>query len=116
MVACVEFGVCVARGVRNRLMANRQVKILHVLDSLNVGGMERVVINVANGLDPARFAQAVCCISRAGAAAHMLRPEVKLFDLGKGDARAWLMPLRVARVIRAEKPDIVHTQSWAGVD
>ena len=97
-------------------MASRQIKILHVLDSLNVGGMERVVINVANGLDPARFAQSVCCISRAGAAAHTLRPEVKLFDLGKGDSRAWLMPLQVARVIRAEQPDIVHTQSWAGVD
>jgi hypothetical protein len=47
-------------------MSSKKLKILHVLDSLNVGGMERVVINVANGLDPARFDQAVCCISRLG--------------------------------------------------
>jgi len=98
------------------MKAGRKIKILHVLDSLNVGGMERVVINVANGLDPARFDQAVCCISRLGTAAHQLADHVGRFDLAKGDQRAWLMPLQVARVLRAEQPDIVHTQSWAGMD
>jgi len=116
MVAGPELGVCATCGARKCLMLSQPIKILHVLDSLNVGGMERVVINVANGLDPVRFAQSVCCISQRGAAAHTLRPEVKLYDLGKGDGRAWLMPLQVARIIRTAKPDIVHTQSWAGVD
>ncbi len=93
-----------------------KLKILHVLDSLNVGGMERVVINVANGLDPARFEQAVCCIARLGTAAHLLGAHVRRFDLGKGDERALLMPWQIARLIRQERPDIIHTQSWAGMD
>jgi sugar transferase (PEP-CTERM/EpsH1 system associated) len=98
------------------MMAERKLKILHVLDSLDVGGMERVVISVANGLDSQRFEQTVCCVSQLGAAAHMLDERVRRYDLGKGEARAWLMPLRIARVLRRERPDIVHTQSWAGVD
>ncbi len=93
-----------------------KLKILHVLDSLNVGGMERVVINVANGLDPARFEQAVCCISRLGMAAHLLGAHVRRFDMGKGDERALLMPWQIAKLIRRERPDIIHTQSWAGMD
>ncbi len=32
-------------------MAEEKLKVLHVLDSLAVGGMERVVIDVVNGLN-----------------------------------------------------------------
>ncbi|MCI0337012.1 MAG: glycosyltransferase [Acidobacteria bacterium] len=97
-------------------MADKRVKILHVLDSLGIGGMERVVIDVVNGLDPAKFEQTVCCISRKGDAARYLREGAGCIDLGKGSEADHLMPLKIARVIRQERPDIIHTQSWSGVD
>jgi sugar transferase (PEP-CTERM/EpsH1 system associated) len=97
-------------------MLEKKVKILHVLDSLDVGGMERVVIDVVNGLDQSRFDQVVCCVSRKGDAAWRLRNGVKCIDLNKGDEADRLMALKIARVIRGEAPDIVHTQSWSGVD
>src|SRR5262249_20453460 len=37
-------------------------------------------------------------------------------DLGKGDGADYLAPLKIARVIRREAPDIIHSQSWSGVD
>ncbi len=94
----------------------RTIKILHVLDSLAVGGMERVVIDVVNGLDPAQFKQAVCCLSRKGEAARHLRDEARCIDLGKGASADYLMPMKIARVIGEERPDIIHSQSWSGVD
>lgn len=97
-------------------MTERKIKILHVIDSLGIGGMERIVIEVANGLDSARFEQVVCCISRRGEAADQLRDGVRCFDLGKGDKADRLMPLKLAGVIRRERPDIIHSQSWSGVD
>ncbi|MDX2042624.1 MAG: glycosyltransferase [Acidobacteriota bacterium] len=97
-------------------MTERKIKILHVIDSLSVGGMERVVIDVANGLDATKFEQVVCCLSRSGEAADQLREGVRCFDLGKGDKADRLMPLKLARLIRRERPDIVHSQSWSGVD
>jgi len=97
-------------------MSERKIKILHVLDSLGVGGMERVVIDVVNGLDQSRFDQIVCCVSRKGEAAWRLRDDAECVDLGKGDGADHLMPLKIARVIRREAPDIIHTQSWSGVD
>lgn len=97
-------------------MPERRLKILHVIDSLGIGGMERVVIDVANGLDAEKFEQAVCCLSRRGEAADQLRGDVRCFDLGKGDRADRWMPLKLARLIRSERPDIVHSQSWSGVD
>jgi len=97
-------------------MSEKKIKILHVLDSLGVGGMERVVIDVVNGLDQSRFDQIVCCVSRKGEAAWRLRDDAECVDLGKGDGADHLMPLKIARVIRRETPDIIHTQSWSGVD
>jgi sugar transferase (PEP-CTERM/EpsH1 system associated) len=97
-------------------MAGKRIKILHVLDSLGVGGMERVVIDVVNGLDLAVFEQTVCCISRKGEAARFLRDNAGCVNLGKGSDADHLMPLKIASVIRAERPDIIHTQSWSGID
>lgn len=97
-------------------MGEKRVKILHVLDSLGIGGMERVVIDVANGLDAAIFEQTVCCVSRRGEAARFLREDVECIDLGKGANPDRLMPLKIARLIREKQPAIIHTQSWSGVD
>ena len=65
-------------------MAEERIKILHVLDSLAVGGMERVVIDVVNGLNGGRFSHAVCCVSRLGEAARQVREDVPRYDMGKG--------------------------------
>jgi len=97
-------------------MSQRKIKILHVIDSLDVGGMERVVIDVVNGLDQSRFDQVVCCVSRKGEAAWRLRDDVVCVDLEKGDGADHLAPLKIARLILREAPDIVHSQSWSGVD
>ncbi len=93
-----------------------KIRVLHVLDSLGVGGMERVVVDVVNGLDQSQFEQTVCCLSREGESARLLRDGARCIDLGKGERGDYLMPLKIARVIRREAPGIVHTQSWPGVD
>jgi sugar transferase (PEP-CTERM/EpsH1 system associated) len=95
---------------------NRKYRLLHIIDSLAVGGMERIVIEVANGLAPALFEQAVCCLSRMGDGAAQLRDSVRCIDLGKGAGADYFMPRKIARVIREFRPDIVHSQSWSGID
>jgi sugar transferase (PEP-CTERM/EpsH1 system associated) len=94
----------------------RKIKVLHVLDSLGVGGMERVVIEVVNHLDQSQFDQVVCCVSRPGEAARHLRDGTRCIDLGKGAGADYLAPVKIARIIREEAPDVIHTQSWSGVD
>lgn len=97
-------------------MKERRIKILHVIDSLAIGGMERVVIDVVNGMDNGIFEQAVCCLSQRGEGAGWLRDGTVCYDLGKGAGPDRLMPLKIASVLRAYRPDIIHSQSWSGVD
>ena len=97
-------------------MKEGRIKILHVIDSLAIGGMERVVIDVVNGMDNWIFEQAVCCLSQRGEGAGWLCEGTVCYDLGKGAGPDRLMPLKIASVLRAYRPDIIHSQSWSGVD
>lgn len=97
-------------------MPVRKIKVLHILNSLAIGGTERMLINLVNQMDPDRFEHQICCVSSRGEAAGQLQERVRCFDMGKGAGRDLLMPRKIARLIRSEQPDIIHTRSWAGVD
>ncbi len=97
-------------------MGKRRIKILHVVDSLGVGGTERMLVEVIKGLDGERFEHAICCITRLGEIASCLPEWVKCYDMGKGARRDLLMPVKMAQLVRRLRPDIVHTRNWAGID
>lgn len=52
--------------------AGRPVTVLHALEDLKIGGMERVIAAIVTGLDPARYASRVLCVTRGGAVADEL--------------------------------------------
>jgi glycosyltransferase involved in cell wall biosynthesis len=88
------------------------IRIVHVITGLTAGGAERTMINVVRGLDPRRFQSRVISISRDHTLAGVLRAAgIELTTL---DARPLvslgLGPLlRIAQLVRREKPDIVQT-------
>lgn len=93
-----------------------KIKILHILHSLQVGGLENGVVNLINRLDPERFDHAICCITSAGPMAERLARPVEIHCLGKGSGRDYLLPLKIARVVGKVRPDIVHTRNWGTID
>jgi glycosyltransferase involved in cell wall biosynthesis len=90
----------------------RPIRIVHVITGLAAGGAERMMINVARGLDPSRFTSRVISLSRDHTLAGALHAAgIELTTL---DARPFMSfglgPLRrVVRLLRREKPDIVQT-------
>ena len=52
------------------------MRVLHLLHSLRRGGLERVVVSVANGLSRRGLTQGVCCLHQAGPLIEALAPEV----------------------------------------
>ncbi|HWP45678.1 MAG TPA: TIGR03088 family PEP-CTERM/XrtA system glycosyltransferase [Candidatus Limnocylindrales bacterium] len=95
----------------------KSIKIMHVLTSLNIGGLENGVVNLINKMDPDKFKHMICCISRSGQSAEkLIRKDVEIFEMKKGEARELLLPLRVARLFRKVKVDIVHTRNWGAID
>jgi len=93
-----------------------KIKVLHVLHSLRVGGLENGLVNLINRLDPERFEHAICCIDSSGPMAQRITRPVRIVALDKGAARDYLLPLKLARVIRGLGPDLVHTRNWGSID
>jgi len=93
-----------------------KLKILHILHSLQVGGLENGVVNLINRLEPERFEHAICCITTSGPMAERLERPVEIHELGKGAGGDYLLPLKIARVVREVKPHIVHTRNWGTID
>ena len=88
------------------------IRVLHVLLSLEPGGLENGVVNVINRLDPARFESSVCCLKRAGGFARRIEdPRVVVHEmdwLGGNDPR---LALRLAALLRRTRPHVVHTRN-----
>ena len=92
-----------------------KLRILHLITRLPVGGAERLLVDVARGLDGARFESLVCCIQdkgplaleleAAGIAVHCLeRMRTKRFDLAA--------VRDLARLLRSERIDVMHSHLY----
>ena len=85
--------------------------MLQVIDSLNVGGAERVVLHLALHLDRSRFEVGVCCTKFRG----LLAGEAVAAGVPVLDANApsgllrYTVPLRLRNVVRRFGADIVHS-------
>ena len=93
-------------------MTRLPIRVLHVLLSLEPGGLENGVVNVINRLDRDRFVSSVCCLKHAGEFARRIEdPRVAIHELhwrGGNDPR---LALRLAGLLRRTRPDIVHTRN-----
>jgi sugar transferase (PEP-CTERM/EpsH1 system associated) len=91
--------------------------ILHVVHSLQVGGLENGLVNLLNRLDPKRFKQIVCCLTSGGQLAERINvPDVELVELRIPATQFRFPLLRLAKFFRTVSPDIVHTRGWSTVD
>ena len=89
----------------------RPIRVVHVIQNLNYGGMEKVLADLLGGLDRQSFESHVLTLRfigrfgrEAGVAARMHEgPPMSRFSL--------IRPAALARSLRRLAPDIVHTHS-----
>jgi sugar transferase (PEP-CTERM/EpsH1 system associated) len=97
-------------------MLNRRVKILHVVHSFNVGGLENGVINLINKSNDEHFIHEICCMTKSGDAGSRLQKSVKIHEMHKRRGNDWRTIQKLANLITEVKPDIVHTRNWGTID
>ena len=93
-----------------------RIRILYVIGTLDVGGAEGQLVQLATRLDQARFEVAVCCLTSSGPYEADLRAAgIRVHVVGfrglvmfRAPHKVTAQLLRLGRVIRAERPDIVH--------
>ncbi|MBM4118093.1 glycosyltransferase [bacterium] len=94
-------------------MTRGPIHVCHVQTTLRAGGLENGVVNIVNGLDPARFRSTVLCLHDAGAlAARIVNPTAQVINLAYPDRLAPELPFRLAKLFRELKPDIVHCRNY----
>lgn len=89
----------------------RRLKILHVVLSLEPGGMENGIVNVARGLDPKHFEVHAACLERGGTFSERLPEPQNVYILNKQPGFSWRTVFALAKLISKLKPDVVHTHN-----
>jgi len=84
---------------------------LHVLPTLEVGGMENGVVNVVNGLDE-RFNSSIFCLDDLGAlSSRVKREKVNVRSFNKPPGKAPLLIYTLAKLFKSGDFDVVHTHN-----
>ena len=90
-----------------------KLSVLYIIWSLEIGGAERVVVNLAKGLDKSKFVPLVCCLNEKGALAQELEKEgVRVIALHKQRRIDVSVIKKLVEIIRENHIDIVHTHLW----
>jgi sugar transferase (PEP-CTERM/EpsH1 system associated) len=97
-------------GSLERQPSSRRLRILQVVPGLPLGGLEKGVINLLNGLAGNEFAQAVCCLDERGEMAARVAADIPIHVLDR-TRHDLALPVRLARVIRDWRPDVIHCRN-----
>lgn len=91
--------------------AHGRIRVLHVIQNLNYGGMERLLADIVLGVDPARFESHVLCLKYFGRFAEGLGRAATLHLAPRLPPHTMVWPARLVRLLRSIDPDVVHTHS-----
>jgi len=91
----------------------KKLSVFHLVEDLKTGGAERVIADIVEGLDRKRFEARVWCLARGGETAdELLEKGVEVRILGIWSYHNPLNIIRLSRLLKKEKPDIVHTHGY----
>lgn len=104
-------------GQASRPLGQPRLRVLHVIDRMQVGGTEVGILKVINGLGHECFEHRICTIrgydesfSRSGGF------DGQLYVAGRLDSGFQFLLGRLARIMRKYRPDIVHSRNWGAIE
>ena len=85
--------------------------ILHVIQSLEFGGAEKVVVQLANKFCD-EYKVTVCVTKKMGELAKELSPDVKIVAMNMGEGNNPALISKLKELIVEQEVDIVHCHDW----
>jgi sugar transferase (PEP-CTERM/EpsH1 system associated) len=93
------------------------LRILHILNRLEHGGTELVVLKLMGGLSEPNFQQRLAVIRGADPLFDSASlPGGGLLSAGDGDSGFQFPLFRLASIMRAYRPHIVHSRNWGAIE
>jgi sugar transferase (PEP-CTERM/EpsH1 system associated) len=92
--------------------------VVHVVYRFDHGGLENGIVNLANHMPAERYRHAIVCLAgfNEGFCRRLARPEVPVVSIDKRPGKDPASYLRMWRVLRRLRPDIVHTRNFGTLD
>jgi len=90
---------------------NSDIKVLQLIDSLDIGGAERMSVNIANALDEHRIKSFLCATRNGGELELSLSDNIQRLVLNKKNTLDLIAIYRLVRFIRKNKINIIHAHS-----
>src|SRR5579862_1622331 len=88
------------------------VRVAFVLHAMQVAGAEVLVKETIERLGDA-IAPTVLCLDAVGVLGQKLQEQgIEVLCLGRRPGRDWRLPLRLARVLRERKIEVVHAHQY----
>jgi L-malate glycosyltransferase len=95
------------------LLDNKRINIMHLVLSLEVGGLEKVVVDSVLGLDKIMFNVEVCCFDDLGKLADCLTQyNITVTLLRKNQVHYdYLYPIKLSKLLKAKNIHVLHMHS-----
>jgi sugar transferase (PEP-CTERM/EpsH1 system associated) len=99
------------------MSARRRALIAHIIHSLDYGGLENGLTNLINRMPQDRYRHAIVCLTGHSTFRRRLqRDDVEVIALGKRAGKDLPAYLRLWRLLRRLRPDIVHSRNFGTMD
>jgi glycosyltransferase involved in cell wall biosynthesis len=93
-------------------MTDRRTRLMQITHDLAIGGLQRVVANICRAIDRDAFEVQVLCLRALGPfAADIERLGVKVTLVPQTRRTDYFSFLKVARILRAERINVIHTHN-----
>ena len=97
--------------------SSRRIRVIHVVYSFSVGGLENVIVQIINRLPSERFEHILLSLTTLGDFAQRIhQPCVQFIALNKGQGHAVPLYPKIWRLFRQLKPDVMHTCNLAALE
>src|SRR5712692_3753858 len=90
-------------------------RIVHVIPTLRVGGLEKIVVRFIEHFST-DVRHAVVTPARTGPVSQLIPAGVPVLAMGDRPRADRWNAVRMARLFRKLRPDIVHTRNWSCID
>lgn len=95
-------------------LTNNRFPVVQIIDSLSLGGAEKVAVDFANRLDQGIFESHLIVTTKEGYRLNQLLPHVKYFYLGKKKRYDFIAMKRLISYLHKKNIMIVHTHQQTG--
>ena len=93
---------------RNKENIRQPVKVLHLMQGLEVGGLEYMVVSLLKGLNSTRYQRFICCYDTSGELAKSLNGDIGIHLLKRRQGIDYTYPFKLAALLKRESIQILH--------